>query len=371
MRGLALVLALGIGTVAAQDARLPPSIETLGNGEVGYHSDRSGTIMIYRFDVYRTPDSLVSVALEAQEMEIGSRSGSLSAIAPEVGGEPLVIPLRALRRLSASLERFDGMGNRPPNLELGYDENEVTFGMRRVVTWPAVWMAGGFLVLALSSVFFLIRARRDRQARIVLAEAQRAAMESREAERLRIARDLHDGPLQELHGLQLRLRSVPGAPGATAAVDIQSVVDEVRAISDDLRPPALGPFGLGAALEGIVDRAGASNPHVTFIADLEEEPARLGDAEGLMLFRIAQEAINNALEHADPSVIVVRFRSRPRPALEVTNDGQQFGGPIDLGALRRKGHFGLVGIAERVELMRGRLKLEPGPHGGTRLSVVV
>jgi signal transduction histidine kinase len=145
-------------------------------------------------------------------------------------------------------------------------------------------------------------------------------------------------------------------------------VQEVRAIAENLRPPALGPFGIAAALETLAERIGEQHPYVTVIADVEAGGVEPEGDVPLALFRIAQEALNNAVEHADPSVIVLRYRPAPLH-LEVTDDGSGFAWPRDLGALRRDGHFGILGIAERVELIGGKLSVTPGPRGGTRLRV--
>ena len=376
------MLALIAPLVAAQQQD-DTTRERLADGEFGYEFEPTGTVMLYRFDVFRSPDSLVTIEIVATDMIPGpSASLGTAAALPEVGGEPFVVPLTTLRQLVENLDRYASVPGpgAPQRTQLEINaEGDVTMGIQRTIGWPiAVLLV--LLVLALAGVTVLYgRARRDRRGRLVLVEARKAAIASREAERLRIARDLHDGPVQQLHGLRLRMRPgfAPDRPeGADeAGEEIQSVVDEVRAIAENLRPPALGPFGLAAALEALGAKVAMQHPHVTVIVDVERQE---GYAQGdepedvqLALYRVAQEAMNNAVEHAEPSILILRYRSKPAPALEITNDGSAFEWPSDLGALRAQGRFGLVGIAERIELIGGRLHVLSRPGGGIRLRVTL
>ena len=376
------MLALIAPLVAAQQQD-GPARERLAAGQFGFEFEPAGTVMLYRFDVFRSADSLVTVEIVATDMIPGpSASPSTAASLPEIGGEPFVVPLTTLRRLVDNLDQYvavPGPGI-PKRTQLGINaEGDVTMGIQRTMGWPVAVLLV-LLVLAVASTATLyVRARRDRRGRLVLVEARKAAIASREAERLRIARDLHDGPVQQLHGLRLRMRPgfAPRRPDGTdeAGEEIQSVVDEVRAIAENLRPPALGPFGLAAALEALGDKVATQHPHVTVIVDIERHE---GYAQGdepedvqLALYRVAQEAMNNAVEHAEPSILILRYRSEPAPALEITNDGAAFEWPSDLGLLRAQGRFGLVGIAERIELIGGRLNVLSRPGGGVRLRVTL
>ena len=389
MRGLALALWLAAAAAAQNPSspRLPGEVvgetprESLAEGEVGFRDRSTGTVFFYEFEVVRNRDSLVTVAIGVASVEPGPTvSAEEATYLPKAGGERLVLPLSALQRLVANLESYSSVPSAsfPKTTAVGITESgEVVMGIQRTVGWPTA-VLGLLLALALGSAALLYaRSKKDRRARHVLLEAQRAAVASREAERLRIARELHDGPVQQLHGLRLRMRQEPAvrAGERDPGVEIQEVVDEVRAISEDLRPPALGPFGLAAALEAMGHRASRQHPHVTVIADVESDDsrglARPEEEVQLALFRIAQEAMNNALEHANPSVIVLRYRPLPARQLEVTNDGRDFAWPADLGTLREGGHFGLVGIAERVELIGGRLEVLAREGGGTRMRVTL
>jgi signal transduction histidine kinase len=90
----------------------------------------------------------------------------------------------------------------------------------------------------------------------------------------------------------------------------------------------------------------------------------------LALFRIAQEAIRNAIRHADARAVCVRLRHEGRSvALEVEDDGRGFAVPGRLSDLAQAGHFGLVGLAERVDQARGTLAIRSSIGVGTRIAV--
>ena len=372
-KALPLLVLLAAGPAVAQEP--PDTLRTLlADGEIGLRTGATGALTLYRYEVYQAPDSIITVQLQKEEIQIGAGATLTAQQAAEASNDaPFVIPLNTLRLLLSNVDEYENVPNSVPlkNLEMGIEaDGRVVFGIRRSMQGELLLLIVVLVgSLGVAGVFFA-QSRRERRARLVLLEAQRAATASREAERLRIARDLHDGPVQQLHGLRLRLNTGAGPSDreAFAADEVQSVVQEVRTIAENLRPPSLGPFGVAAALETLAERVGEQHPHVTVIADVEPGGVEPEGDVPLALFRIAQEAMNNAVEHAEPSVLVLRYRSVPLH-LEITDDGVGFAWPRDLGALRRAGHFGVVGIAERVELIGGKLEVSAGPGGGTRLRV--
>ena len=280
MKALALLLAAAIaGSAAAAQPSPALERERLARGEFGYRSRQADAVLLYRYEIYRAPDSLVTVEIAAAEMPLGAGfSPATERVLPRVEDKPFVLPLSALRLLMSNIDRYDGVPADPVSeqLEVGIGEDgQVVFGMRRSVEGSlALLLALLVAAVGVAGVFYA-RSKRERQARLVLLEAQRAAVASREAERLRIARELHDGPVQQLHGIQLRIHAIPGtsdgqASSYVAAGELQEVVNEVRAIAEDLRPPALGPFGIAAALQTLAARVGEQHPHVTVIADISE-----------------------------------------------------------------------------------------------------
>ena len=214
-----------------------------------------------------------------------------------------------------------------------------------------------------------------------LATARRQLASSREEERLRLARELHDGPVQQLLGISYQLAALapsgpPGAPAPPAPDAIRREVLEVattlRGLIGELRPAGLEEFGLPTALEGYVARLRSERPGAQPEIVLEVEPgvAALPSPVALDLFRCAQEALQNALRHARARRITVTVgRQRDRALLCVRDDGRGFDVPPRLVGLTQAGHFGLAGLAERVELAGGRHDIQSAPGAGTTVRV--
>ncbi len=216
-----------------------------------------------------------------------------------------------------------------------------------------------------------------------LIDAQRRLAESREMERLRLARNLHDIALQQLldinrHLAETRERegtlqdvAVPIATVAAVQQKVQEVTAQLRDLVRELRPPGLEEFGLSAALEGCVADLRRARPEMPAVMlDLQGEDMAVPLAVSLPLFRAAQEALRNVLEHAHARHVTLRLQVHTGDAvLSVRDDGMGFAIPAALGTLAHAGHFGLVGIAERVALAGGQMDLESRPEEGMAMTV--
>jgi signal transduction histidine kinase len=205
--------------------------------------------------------------------------------------------------------------------------------------------------------------------------------ESRElsvlSERNRLALDLHDAVSQKLFGLVLVAESAgtllerdPGGAREQVAklqTLAQEARDELRSLVFELRPPDLERDGLCGALRKHVELLRRLQPveiDLDLDAELEREPAR--DRE---LLRIAQEAIHNALRHAQAQHLAVRLhREDGRVLLEVEDDGVGF--DLSARALRAT-HLGLTSMEERAERMGARLEISSAPGSGTRVRIDV
>jgi len=218
---------------------------------------------------------------------------------------------------------------------------------------------------------------RARQAAAGAAEAAASFARALQEERLRLARDLHDSVTQSLYGITLHAQA---AQRLVAAGDVafageslrmlqdvaQEALDEMRLLIFELRPPILEQVGLVAALRARLSAVeGRANLNTRLVADeLVSLPAPVEQA----LYRIAQEALNNALKHARAGNIAVELRQEPeRLTLMVSDDGVGF----DPAAARAGGGLGLLGVAERVAQLNGTLAIESAPGTGTRLRVEV
>lgn len=206
-----------------------------------------------------------------------------------------------------------------------------------------------------------------------------ALTQLQEEERRRIARDLHDETVQDLLALNRRLELLRTASDPEelhdALADLQaftaSVVQGVRRISQDLRPALLDDLGFTPALRALVRdlRHGLDAvPESRLTVDGPEFPLR-PELE-LALYRIAQEALANVRKHARAmSAQVTLSFQRGAVRLTVADDGVGFTLPESYADLTTLGHYGLMGIHERVWAAGGELQIESRRRAGTRLTV--
>jgi signal transduction histidine kinase len=214
----------------------------------------------------------------------------------------------------------------------------------------------------------------------VSVQAERAAqrLAAAEAERARWARELHDETLQNLAALQiaiagqLRTRE-PEAMAAfmgEAAEQLATEIQNLRSLISELRPAALDDLGLGPAVTALVDRTRQQGMDVRLSVELyyeaKKSPDRLSQDVETAIYRITQEALTNARKHGAAShVNVDLWEDNSHVHLTVQDDGHGF----DPEA--RTLGFGITGIRERVELLRGELDLSSVVEKGTTLTVTV
>lgn len=219
-----------------------------------------------------------------------------------------------------------------------------------------------------------------KQLQAELEELGRRLLESAEGERLSLAQELHDGPVQELHGATYQLQSLSTilSDGDSQAElggvrnSIQEVIRELRAICRELRPPTLTPFGLEKAILSHSEHFLEAHPHVDLRLELMEDGQQLPEGVRLALFRIYQQALNNVVRHADAKVVQVRFSLDAEHAiLEVEDDGRGFQLPRRWIDMAREGHLGLVGSFERAQAIGGKLQVQSAPGEGTLIRAQV
>lgn len=212
-----------------------------------------------------------------------------------------------------------------------------------------------------------------------LTEAQQRLIESAEAERLRLAQDLHDGPVQDLYGARFHmgvLKELVPAAGEGQLLMIQTLLQQVngslRNICRELRPPTLVPFGLERAIRSHVATFQETYPNFEVGLDLMPDGNELPDQVRLALFRVCQESLNNIVKHAKAQSILVRLALTPDEIiLQIHDDGCGFVVPRRWLDLARQGHLGLLGITERAQVIGGRLEVKSEPNAGTLVSLVV
>jgi signal transduction histidine kinase len=212
------------------------------------------------------------------------------------------------------------------------------------------------------------------------SEIKHRLSESRERERLRLAQELHDMPIQDLYGLIYQLDDLKDymkePEGQQLLEDYNSIlhriVNSLRTICRDLRPPSLSPFGLEVAIRDHVEKFRDQNPGLAVHLHLMRDKQELSDSLRLNLFRVYQQAMHNVAHHAEATEVHIRFHWDEKAiALEVEDNGKGFQVPKFWIELVRQDHFGLVGIAERVESIHGKLTIVSSPGNGTLIRTVV
>lgn len=215
----------------------------------------------------------------------------------------------------------------------------------------AIAVAGRFTVRPLARLLSRAQLQRD----LVVAAT--------EAERARVAADIHDDALQEL---TLLVRRLDGAGDAEGAAMGRGVIERLRAICGDLRLPLLDDLGVGPALDWLVRR----------IETLAGGEVRLERSDGvrpppdveLAFFRVAQEALANAARHGKPPIVVRYHATEDGAVLSVDDAGPGIApGAADLA--EHAGRFGLLNMRQRAEQIDAILDVRPWPGGGTHVGL--
>jgi signal transduction histidine kinase len=213
-------------------------------------------------------------------------------------------------------------------------------------------------------------AEQERRAASEIRALYRQVVGTREVERGRLSRELHDGVLQDLCAITRDLKALEALPEANEARFGDLVtrsgdsVSALRAICHNLRPPLL-QHDLAAALKALVEELDARSSAPVYI-EVSVEQLQLSDDVALAMFRITQEALNNALQHADASEVAVRLTQYPdRLRLTVTDDGQGIAGGVEPARFVAHGHYGLAGMRERAAMIGGKLDVQTAVDYGT------
>lgn len=205
-----------------------------------------------------------------------------------------------------------------------------------------------------------------------------AVTHAQEEERARLAHELHDQTAQSLvaidHRAQMLKRYLPADPKAAELLsELRAMASQahsdLRRIIRAMRPVYLEELGLAPALEMLTREMGRQTA-VTVRFSLSGAPQRLPPEQELALYRVAQEALNNALHHSAASHIelAVRFDNEA-VTVSVQDNGRGFVAPRRVTDLSAEGHFGIMGMYERATLIGAHLQIRSAPDQGTTVSV--
>ena len=201
---------------------------------------------------------------------------------------------------------------------------------------------------------------------------------SQEEERRRVARDIHDGPAQAIANIVFRAEvcerlidtDTQRAKSELKALreHIRNTLAEIRKIIFDLRPMALDDLGLAPTIRGVLDVFREEYGLFTEVAVIGKE-RRLESHVEIGIFRVVQEALNNIVKHAQASSAKVRIEfAAAGVTVLVEDDGKGF--EMTEGELP-SGHYGIMGMRERMQLLNGKLSIKSAPRRGTRVMISV
>jgi signal transduction histidine kinase len=211
------------------------------------------------------------------------------------------------------------------------------------------------------------------------ARVKMRIVEAQEAERARLAQEVHDGPAQALANAIFQVeyieRVIDRDPGMARhelrflRELLRRELGDVRGFITQLRPPVLAELGLDGAMRDAIEHMRALTG-LTIVADIRMPLEQLGETQQTVVLRVVQEALQNVRKHASASQVIVSGRAEAGDwVLEVRDDGRGF----EAGSVAARGrrNFGLQFMRERAELIGARLDVRSGPDGGTVVRLAI
>ena len=189
-----------------------------------------------------------------------------------------------------------------------------------------------------------------------------------EDQRSRIARELHDGVGQIMTAVNIELQMLHESSPREMKARVEDVralaaqcQTEMRRVSHELRPAILDELGLAEAVKALVERM-AKHAHIEISCDVHGEVDRVPGDAVIACYRLVQEALNNVVRHADAKRAEVSLlRNADRLTVTVTDDGRGIRYDPSSPETQRDGHFGLLGMQERIRAIGGTFKYGPPP----------
>ena len=212
-----------------------------------------------------------------------------------------------------------------------------------------------------------------------IAELNSRLQNSMELERLRLAQELHDNPMQSLYSAIYRIEELRGTADpelkeglGDVKQHIQNVLQDLRATAKELRPPTIFNFGLENAIRSHANDVLEKHPNLSIYLSLAHDRQILPEKVRLALFRIFQQSLANVLRHAKATEVHVRFSFDAEEAhLEITDNGKGFEVPSNWIEFVRQGHYGLAGSAERANALGGSFRVKSKPGTSTTIQVTI
>ena len=202
----------------------------------------------------------------------------------------------------------------------------------------------------------------------------RSAIDGQDQERQRLSREMHDGIGQSMIAVRLRLGALENRVPEITRHELQTIIamadnliDEVRAISNALMPPALAEFGLTTAIRNLCNNlTGNYGIETTFGGDIPGQV--LGKKARLYIFRIFQEALNNVSKHSGATIVKIECHQKGNLlCFSITDNGKG----MDLNTACSSSGHGLNNIRERASLLKGEATILSSPGSGTTIQIEI
>ena len=211
-----------------------------------------------------------------------------------------------------------------------------------------------------------------------MTELKNRLQSTLELERLRLAHELHDGPMQELYSVVYALEELRGKSDSETAKAIENVSNNIHGVlkglretAKELRPPTISQFGLEKTIRSYMADLQEKHPELTMQLTLARDHQLLPEEVRLALFRVLQQSLTNVVRHAQATKVHVRFSfDAEESRLEVWDNGIGFEVPSTWIDFVREGHYGLAGAAERVNALGGMFMVESQPPSTTVRAVI-
>jgi len=238
------------------------------------------------------------------------------------------------------------------------------------------WITIGPVVLLILPVLLILRLLTQQVSRGAKERERllRSAIDASDAERRRIARDLHDGVVQELAGTAFSVSALVRDADTSessrptlrsASVALRDSLKSLRSLLAEIHPPELHPEGLAAALDDLIAPAAAAGIQASVSIEGEESAS---DAEAALVWRVAQEAVRNAIRHSGATTLAVTVRGDgAKLTLGVVDDGVGF----DTDNAVDPDRYGLRGLRSLVRDVGGELEVISAPGEGTTVRMEV
>ena len=229
------------------------------------------------------------------------------------------------------------------------------------------------LIIGLMSFIGFLKTRKQHKIDQIRIEEQQkglaAVIQAEEDERKRIAKDLHDGIVQQLGGLKLGLQKVFMDSETDESNKLVSILDdsaqELRELSHRMMPRSLNELGLIPALEDMLDNS-LGNTAINFQFEHFGIKDRFEENIEIAIYRIAQELINNVIKHSQANKVNVQlFKTAGDIILIVEDNGK------GIDSAQHTSGIGLLNISSRLDTINGKVNFEPSPENGTLATIKI